>query len=95
MDDIIVKNLAQNETFRVMQDAFTFSQMKPKRTLPPTTVGRRPRRSYETSQKRDREAIDAAFKRLIGDDGFKSEGAFGTRRHDKGVPWDKQPANGL
>jgi hypothetical protein len=65
--------------------------MKAKRTLPPTTVGRRLRRSYETSQKKDRDAIDAAYKRLIGDDGFRPEGAFGTRRADKKVSWDSKP----
>ena len=35
--------------------------MKAKRSLPPTTIGRRFRRSYETSQKKDRDAIDAAY----------------------------------
>jgi hypothetical protein len=52
--------------------------MKVKRSLPPTKIGRRPKRNYESSQKKDREAIEAAFKRLIGEDGFKPQGAFGT-----------------
>jgi hypothetical protein len=30
--------------------------MKAKRTLPPTTTDRRPRRSFETSQKKERDA---------------------------------------
>jgi hypothetical protein len=37
--------------------------MKTKRTLPPTKAGRRPRHNYEESQKKVREAIDAAFKK--------------------------------
>jgi hypothetical protein len=53
--------------------------MKAKRTLPPTTVGWRPRRNFETSQKQDRDAIDAAFKRKIDDDGFKPHGALGRK----------------
>jgi hypothetical protein len=54
--------------------------MKTKKTLPPATIGRRPRRSSDTSQKKDRDAIDAALKRLLGDDGFRPQGAFGTRK---------------
>jgi hypothetical protein len=54
--------------------------MKTKRTLPPATIGRRPRGSSDTSQKKDRDAIDAALKRLIGEDGFRPQGAFGTRK---------------
>jgi hypothetical protein len=65
--------------------------MKAKRSLPPTTIGRRFRRSYETSQKKDRDAIDAAYKRLIGDDGFRPEGVFGTRKADKTVPGNSKP----
>ena len=65
--------------------------MKAKRSLPPTTIGRRFRRSYETSQKKDRDAIDAAYKRLIGDDGFRPEAVFGPRRTDKKVPGNSKP----
>jgi len=32
------------------------------------------------SQKKERDAIDAALKRLVGDDGFRPKGAFGTRK---------------
>jgi hypothetical protein len=53
--------------------------MKLKRALPPTKIGRRPRRN-ESSQKKDRDAINAALKRLLGDDGFRPQGAFGTRK---------------
>jgi hypothetical protein len=53
--------------------------MKAKRTLPPGKVARRPRGNFQTSQKKDREAIDAAFKRKIGDDGFRPQGAFGRK----------------
>jgi hypothetical protein len=54
--------------------------MKLKRSLPPNKIGRRPKRIYESSQKKDREAIEAAFKRLVGEDGFRPQGAFGTRK---------------
>jgi hypothetical protein len=65
--------------------------MKTKRVLPPTKVGRRPRRKVETSQKKDREAIDAAFKRMIGDDGFRPQGAFG-RKAVRNLPKQEQDA---
>jgi hypothetical protein len=48
--------------------------MKAKSNLPPPTIGRRPRRNFETSQKKVREAIDAALKRKLGDDGFRPRG---------------------
>jgi hypothetical protein len=54
--------------------------MKAKRTLPPITTGRQPRRRSGMSQMEEREAIDAALKRLIGDDGFRPQGIFGTRK---------------
>jgi hypothetical protein len=54
--------------------------MKAKRTLPATTTGRRPRSSFGTSQKKERDAVDAALKRLIGDDKFRPQGIFGTRK---------------
>jgi hypothetical protein len=38
--------------------------MKTKRTLPPSKIGRAHRRNVEMSQKKVREAIDAAFKRI-------------------------------
>jgi len=59
-----VKKLLQNEPFRFLPKPFCSLVMKTKRTLPPTKVGaRRPRRNFERSQKEDRDAIDAAFKR--------------------------------
>jgi len=75
-----VKELLQNETFGFAAQAYCFLVMKIKRSLPPTRVGRRPRRKYETSQKRDRDAIDAAFKRKLGDDGFQPGGVFGAKK---------------
>jgi hypothetical protein len=32
------------------------------------------------SQKKERDAVDAALKRLIGDDKFRPQGIFGTRK---------------
>jgi hypothetical protein len=54
--------------------------MKLKRSLSPAKIGRRPKRNYESSQKKDRQAIETAFKRLVGEDGFRPQGAFGTRK---------------
>jgi hypothetical protein len=79
-DPEFVKKLIQNKTVRFIPKPFAFSAMKAKRNLPPTTVGRRSRRSFETSQKKVREAIDAALKRKIGDDGFRQQGVFGKKR---------------
>jgi hypothetical protein len=77
-----VKKLLQNEPFRFLPKPFCSLVMKTKRTLPPTKVGaRRPRRNFERSQKEDRDAIDAAFKRKIGDDGFRPHGVFGRKGH--------------
>lgn len=75
-----VKKSAQNEPVRFAPEHVAFSVMKAKRNLPPTTVGRRSRRSFETSQKKVREAIDAALKSKIGDDGFRQQGVFGKKR---------------
>ena len=44
-------------------------------------VGRAPRRNVEMSQKKEREAIDAAFKRNIGNEGFRPHGAFGRKAY--------------
>jgi len=52
----IVKNLLQNGSSRFEPNTFAFFAMKAKRTLPATTTGR-PRRSFETSQKKERDAI--------------------------------------
>jgi hypothetical protein len=76
-----MKKLAQNEPI-CFKNPLPFPVMK-KRTVPPTKVGRRTRRSFETSQKKVREAIDAALKRKLGDDGFKPSGAFGRARRAK------------
>ena len=66
----------------VLPKPFCSFVMKTKRTLPPTKVGaRRPRRYFGRSQKEDRDAIDAAFKRKIGDDRFRPHGVFGRKRH--------------
>jgi hypothetical protein len=54
--------------------------MKAKRILPPVKVGPRNRAKSVQSQKKDIEAINRAFKRKIGDDGYRSQGAFG-RKH--------------
>ena len=75
-----VKKSAQNEPVRFGPEHVAFAVMKAKRILPPTTVKRRSRRSFETSQKKVREAIDAALKRKIGDDGFRQQGVFGKKR---------------
>jgi hypothetical protein len=72
--------LAQNGPFRFGPNPFAFFAMKAKRTLPSTTTGRQPRRKSGMSQKKERDAIDAALKRLIGDDGFRPQGIFGTRK---------------
>ena len=56
---------------------FFYLVKKMKRTVPPTTIVRRKRLTFETTQKEEREAINAAFKRLVGDDGFRANGAFG------------------
>ena len=48
-----------------------------KRTVPPTTIVRRKRLTFETTQKEEREAINAALKRLVGDDGVIANGASG------------------
>jgi hypothetical protein len=47
--------------------------------LLPIKVGRRPGRNFETTQKKDRQAINAAFKSKIADDSFSSHGTFGRR----------------
>jgi hypothetical protein len=54
--------------------------MKAKRILPAVKVGPRNRAKSAQSQKKDIEAINKAFKRKIGDDGYRSQGAFG-RKH--------------
>ena len=54
--------------------------MKAKHTVPPVKAGPRNRAKSEQSQKKDIEAINKAFKRKIGDDGYRSQGAFG-RKH--------------
>jgi hypothetical protein len=77
-----MKKLAQNEPICFTQKPFAFPVMN-KRIVPSTKVGRRTRRSFETSQKKVREAIDAALKRKVGDDGFKPAGAFGRARRAK------------
>jgi hypothetical protein len=64
--------------------------MKGKRTLPPTKVGRRLRGNYERTQKKDLEAIDAALKRKIGDDGFRPRGRF----RQKSVAMNNPPSRG-
>jgi hypothetical protein len=74
------KKFDTNQTFPRRANCIYVSAMKLKRSLPPTKIGRRPKRHYESSQKKDREAIEAAFKRLVGEDGFKPQGAFGTRK---------------
>jgi hypothetical protein len=56
------------------------TNVKAKRTLPPIMTGRKPRRRSGMNQKKEGDAIDAAFRRLIGDDGFKPQGVFGTRK---------------
>jgi hypothetical protein len=76
----IVKNLAQNNPSRFAPNPFASFAMKAKHILPPKTSSRRSRRRSGMSQKEERDAIDAAFKRLIGDDGFKPQGVFGTRK---------------
>jgi hypothetical protein len=72
-----VKKLVQNEAFRFDPKTFCSLVMKAKRTVPSAKV--RARRKFETSQKKDRDAIDAALKRMMGDDGFRPHGAFGRR----------------
>jgi hypothetical protein len=54
--------------------------MKAKRILPPVKAGPRNQAKSAQSQKKDIEAINKAFKRKIGDDGYRSQGAFG-RKH--------------
>jgi hypothetical protein len=76
----IVKNLAQNGPSRFAPNPFAFFAMKAKRTLPAVTTGHQPRRRSGMSQKKERDAIDAALERLIGDDGFRPQGIFGTRK---------------
>jgi hypothetical protein len=61
------------------------SVMKAKRTLPPVKAGPRNRAKSVQSQKKDIEAINKAFKRKIGDDGYRSQGAFG-RKHAQRIP---------
>jgi hypothetical protein len=66
--------------------------MKAKRALPPGKVARRPRGNFQTSQRKDREAIDAAFKRKIGDDGFRPHGAFGRKAFKEKHPEASKPS---
>jgi hypothetical protein len=64
--------------FTVALKTYFFHLMKKiKRTLPPTTIGRRKRFTSEKTQKEEREAINAALKKLVGEDGFRANGAFG------------------
>jgi hypothetical protein len=74
------KKFDTNETFPRRANCIYVFAMKLKRSLPPNKIGRRPKRNYEASQKKDRDAIEAAFKRLVGEDGFKPQGVFGTRK---------------
>jgi hypothetical protein len=73
-----VKKLAHNEPFRFVPKRSQSLVMKSKRNLTKLKA-RRPRRKFETTQKKDRDAIDAAFKRMIADDGFRPYGAFGRK----------------
>ena len=80
IDRGVCEDIDTNRTFPHFAKPVYVRAMKTKSALPPTTVGDRPRRSFETSQKKDRDAIDAAFKKLIGEDGFRAHGAFGRRK---------------
>jgi len=66
--------------------------MKAKRTLPPSKVGLRTQRNFETSQRKVRDLIDAAFKRKIGDDGFRPNGAFGRKAFKEKHPEHSKPS---
>jgi hypothetical protein len=70
------KEFGTKRTFSLRTKSASVSAMKPKRNLPPTTTGHRPRRNFGMSQKKERDAIDAALNRLIGDDGFRPRGIF-------------------
>ena len=74
------KKLAQCETFHFLSNLYCRLIMKARRTLTPVKVGPRNRAKSAQSQKKDIEAINKAFKRKIGDDGYRSQGAFG-RKH--------------
>jgi hypothetical protein len=74
------KKLAQSETFHFPSNLYCPLVMKAKRTLTPVKVGPRNRAKSAQSQKKDIEAINNAFKRKIGEDGYRSQGAFG-RKH--------------
>jgi hypothetical protein len=76
----ICKEFATERIFSLRAKYVCVFAMKAKRTLPASTTGRRPRRSFETSQKKERDAIDAALKRLMGDDGFRPRGVFSKRK---------------
>ena len=76
----IVKNLLQNGSSRFAPNTFAFFAMKAKRTLPGKSTGREPRRRSGMSQKEERDAIDAALKRLMGDDGFRPRGVLAKRK---------------
>ena len=69
--------------------------MKNKPTLPQTKIERRPRRNFETTQKKDRDAIDAAFKRKIGDNGLRPRGEFGRKKVEKGSPAAPEENTGI
>ena len=74
------RNWLQCETFPFPLNLYCPRVMKAKHTLPSAKVGPRNRAKPEQSQKKDIEAINRAFKRKIGDDGYRSQGAFG-RKH--------------
>ena len=58
--------------------------MGTKRTLPPVTSGRRKYRpNYGITQKKERDAIDAAIKRSLGNDDFEWTSGFRRKRSDK------------
>jgi hypothetical protein len=72
--------LSQNGAVqRRIENLFFHLVKKIKRTIPPVTVGRRKRFTSEMSQQKEREAINAALKRLVGEDGFRANGAFSKR----------------
>jgi len=74
------RNWHNSMLFISCQTSIAPRMMKAKHTLPPVKAGPRNRAKSVQSQKKDIEAINKAFKRKIGDDGYRSQGAFG-RKH--------------
>jgi hypothetical protein len=81
---IAIVRKPQKENFRlVAKSLHTPRLMGSKRTLPPTTSGQQYRPNFGITQKNERAAIDAGFKRVLGNDAFGLPGSFRKKRRNK------------